>query len=90
MCNSLISSILEAHRPHSLHRSATVTSPANRLHAHSLSRYLQAYKKKQRQNKKRHLPHDNYNTPRQLFRREEKRESKKNVPFFLLSLFILL
>jgi len=38
MCNSLIRSILEVHLPHSPHRSATVNTPANRLHAHSLSR----------------------------------------------------
>ncbi len=48
MGNSLICSILEAHLPHSLHRSATVNTPANRLHAHSLGRYQQAEKKKDR------------------------------------------
>ena len=45
MGNSLICSILEVHHPHSLHRSATVKSPANRLHAHSLGRYGQCKKK---------------------------------------------
>ncbi len=35
MCNSLICSILEVHRPHSLHRSATVKAPTNRPNAHS-------------------------------------------------------
>jgi len=48
MCNSLICSILEVHLPHSLHRSATVKAPANRLHAHSLGRYQQAEKKKKK------------------------------------------
>jgi len=41
MGNSLIRSILEVHLPHSLHRSATVKAPANRLPAHSLGRYKQ-------------------------------------------------
>jgi len=45
MGNSLIRANLEVHLPHSLHRSATVNTPANRLHAHSLGRWQQAEKK---------------------------------------------
>jgi len=48
MGNSLIRANLEVHLPHSLHRSATVNTPANRLHAHSLGRYQQAEKKKKK------------------------------------------
>ena len=49
MGNSLIRANLEVHLPHSLHRSATVNTPANRLHAHSLGRYQQAEEKKEKQ-----------------------------------------
>jgi len=92
----ITNALLEVHLPHSLHRSATVKAPANRLHAHSLGRY-QTCKKKKKDDHDHKLMHiisvskhsRDRNTETREINIESVFETKKNFLEYALTLYSL-